>query len=145
MARILSGPQRVQVNMAGQFKQVGILLGEDGFLAVVKEVPDPPVPAVERPGIPAEQPLQDSGDGGGAGSQQEVEVVGDQRPGVTEGLGLFDDGCKAADEVVAVGVVRKDLPPLDAAADYVVQRTGGVYAGFARRNGSVSWLGKDRK
>ena len=75
----------------------------------------------------------------------DLGVVRDQRPGVTEGLGLFDDGCKAADEVVAVGVVRKDLPPLDAAADDVVQRTGGVYAGFARHDGSVSWLGKDRK
>jgi hypothetical protein len=62
-------------------------------------------------------------------------MVGDQRSGVAEGLGVFDDGGQAADELFAVGIVRKDLPPLDTAADDVVQRTGGVYAGFAGHDG----------
>jgi len=60
-----------------------------------------------------------------------VEVVGDQRPGVAKRLSAFDDDGKAANELLAIGIVRKDLPPLDTAADDVVQRTGGVYAGFA--------------
>jgi hypothetical protein len=45
---------------------------------------------------------------------------------------VFKDGGQSADKLVTVGLVNKDLSLLDVAADDVVQRSGGVYAGFAR-------------
>ena len=68
---------------------------------------------------------------GGAGSQQQVERVGRQRPIAEGGPGLFDDGGHALEEPVAIGDVSKDLPFFHAATGDVVQRTGGVYVGFA--------------
>jgi hypothetical protein len=80
---------------------------------------------------------------GGAGSQQQVEGVGRQRPIAEEGPGLFDDGAHAVEEPVAIGDVSKGLPALDAAADYVVPRRGEsmrALRGFEQRYDSQQKL-----
>ena len=61
---------------------------------------------------------------GGAGSQQQVERVGRQRPIAEGGPGLFDDGGHAVEEPVALGDVGIGWASLDAAADYVVPSRG---------------------
>jgi hypothetical protein len=49
-----------------------------------------------------------------------MEVVGDQSPSVTEGLGFFDDGFQAAEEFISVRIVMKDRATFDATADDVM-------------------------
>jgi len=43
------GAQGVQVEVADEFEEVGLLLHDDGFVPVLEEVPHPVVPAVEGP------------------------------------------------------------------------------------------------
>jgi len=65
------------------------LLAQDGLVAVMKNLADAPMPPIESSGISAQQPLHDGLDRGASGPQQQMEVVGDQRPGVTNALGFF--------------------------------------------------------
>ena len=48
----------------------------------------------ERHGLSAQQPLHDGLDRRGAGPQQQMEVVGDQRPSVTSGWGAGAAGSR---------------------------------------------------
>jgi hypothetical protein len=78
------------------------------------------MPPVERSGISAQQPLHDGLDRGAAAPQQQMDVVGDQRSGVTNALGFFQHTPK---ELLSIGIVPENLPPLDPPADDVLQRT----------------------
>ena len=90
------------------------------------------MPMIELYGIPRRQATHDIGDGSIAGLQQQVKVIGDKRPGKAASRRFLQDHTKAQQKTVPIGVIQKDLSPLDAAADDVVASTRGVYA-------SLSW------
>jgi hypothetical protein len=97
-------------------------------------MPRPPMQAVEPAGVPAQKLSHDLRDGGVSGSQQQVEVVGHQSPCVTGGLGCAQDRLQPREEVVAVGVLPKDLTALDTTANDMVQGTRGIDTGSARHS-----------
>jgi hypothetical protein len=72
--------------------------------------------------------VHDGLDRDAAGPQQQREVVGDQRPGVTNALGFFQHTPETPKELLPIGIVPENLPPLDPPADDVLQRTRCVDA-----------------
>ena len=66
-----------------------------------------------------------------AGRQEQVDVVGEERPGVAGRAGLRERVAEDLPERQPVRVVAEDLPPLDAARHHVVQGPGEVDAGEA--------------
>ena len=58
--------------------------------------------------------------------QQKMEMIGNQRPGETWGLGFYNQVAQPVYEVVAVLVVKEDLTPFDSSDYDVVDRTGGI-------------------
>jgi len=132
-----AGPDRVLVDVADRFEEVGILLAEDGFEAVLEKVAVSTVGAVKPEGIAGEQAPHDGGDGDCTASEQQVEVVGDQGPRIAGGLGLPEDLTQALKEVLPVGIGFEYLPPFDAPAHDVVEQTWGVYSGFARHERAI--------
>ena len=52
------------MNVAHELQQVGVLLAKDGPVAVLEEMPTPPVPPIERHRIAGQQPPHDGGDRG---------------------------------------------------------------------------------
>ena len=65
------------------------------------------------------------------GAQQQVEMVGNQRPGKTARLGLLEHPAQPLDKIIAVLVVGKDLFALDTLDNDMMQRSGGVDAGLS--------------
>jgi hypothetical protein len=70
--------------------------------------------------------------GGAAGSQQQMKMIGDQRPRVTDRCGMLDHGSQPIQKVVAVLIVQVFFEAFDATHYYVVQGTGGVDAGLSK-------------
>jgi hypothetical protein len=82
----------------------------------------------ERLGLSAQQPLHAGLDRRGAGPQQQMEVVGDQRPGLTNALGFFQHTPETPKELLSIAIIPENLPALDPPADDVLQRTRCVDA-----------------
>jgi hypothetical protein len=116
------------MDVAHQLEQVGLLLAQDGLVAVMTNLADAPMPPVESSGISAQQPLHDGLDRHAAAPQQQMEVVGDQRPCVTNTLAFFQHTPETPKELLSIAIVPKNLPPLDPPADDVLQRTRCVDA-----------------
>lgn len=88
------------------------------------------VASVEDDSIASHQAAHHRGDRRGAGLQQQVEVVRDKCPGETASRGLFEDMAETRDKMVAIGVIDKDLSPLQPSAEDVVASARSVYASF---------------
>jgi len=61
------------------------------FVAILKQMPMPPVTAIIPDRIAGQQTAHDRGEGSLAGSHQNMGMIGDQRPGKTKGFRLADD------------------------------------------------------
>lgn len=122
------------MDIADQLQQIGFFLAENGFIAVLEQLTMPPVPFVEGHGIAGEQTPHGCSDGGWSGSQQEMKMIGDERPGKAGGGGINQDSTEAFQEVVSVTVITEDFLPLDTAADNMVQGTRRIDACLARHD-----------
>lgn len=63
--------------------------------------------------------------------QQQVEMVGHQRPCVTGRLGFNQNRLKPFEEIIPVEISPKNSPPLYSPANDMVQRTSSINASFA--------------
>ena len=70
-------------------------------------------------------------------SQQLVEVVGNQCPGIAEGLGLLEDLTQSVQEMFPVGIGGEYPVPFDAPAHDVVEAARGVYSRSSRHKNSI--------
>jgi hypothetical protein len=52
-----SGPKRIQMDVANQFEEIGVLLAQDRFISVLKKVPGTLVASVVIDCIPGEKSL----------------------------------------------------------------------------------------
>jgi len=75
-------PQRIEVDVAHQLAEVGLLLHDDGFIPVLEEVPHPLVAAVVPEGVAREQPAQELREPLGPTAEQQMGMVGEDGPGV---------------------------------------------------------------
>jgi len=114
------------VDVADEFEQISIVLNEDGFEPVLKEVAAAMTAPIEGGCVAGEQALHDAGDGCGTGSGQEMHVVGHQAPGVNRPSGSGDLRLEAVEEVAAIEIGAKDASALDAPSDDVLENTGAV-------------------
>src|SRR5512146_2323422 len=74
--------KRIQVNVADQFLEVRILVANDRFIPVFKQVPVPLVPPVERNRVTREKPSHECRQAYCTASYQQVHMVWKQRPRV---------------------------------------------------------------
>ena len=101
-------PQWVQMDIAHQFQEVSIFLAEDGFVAVLKKMSVASVSAIETAGVSCQQPAHDTGNRDIPGTEQQMEVVGQQCPRVAWRLGFRQDHAQTPYEVVSVQVIPKN-------------------------------------
>ena len=86
------------------------------------------VTAVEADGVPGQEPPHHCGDGDDTGPQQQMKMVGNQGPRVTDGFGTFNGGTQPFEKRIAVLIIKKNLPAFDTAHDNMVQGAGSIYA-----------------
>ena len=94
--------------------------------SILKEVTRVFVSFVEGDGMPGHEAAHDFAEWGRAGSQQNVKMVWDQGPGVTLGLGFFENVCKTFQEESSILIIRKDFSAFDPPAHYMLEKAGGV-------------------
>jgi hypothetical protein len=58
-------------------------------------------------------------------------MIGDQRPGVTKRFTVADNPGQALDEIIAIIVIKKKLPPFYPPADDMVQGAGRIDSCFS--------------
>jgi hypothetical protein len=138
-----TGAQRIEVDVAHQLEQVRVFFDERRIEAILEEVPDAVVAAVEGRGVAAEEPAHRAGQRCGAGPEQEVHVVRHEAPGIEAQVAGRDAGGEAIEEVVAVTIVGEDGAAFDAAHDDVVERVRGIEtwaAGHGRHPGEAEYI-----
>ena len=75
-----SGPQRIEMDVPGEFEEVRLLLHHNRAVAILKQVALSMVAPVEGTGIAGEQATHEGGEGPVARSEEQVEVVREQGP-----------------------------------------------------------------
>jgi hypothetical protein len=109
-----AGAQGIEVNVTHELKEVGFLFDQDRLVSVLKEMSRPPMASIEADRIAGEEPAHGAGERDGAGSCQQMEMVGEQTPG--------EDGesCPAtyllqpSDEIMAVYIGAEDRLAIEA-------------------------------
>ena len=91
----------------------------------------PVVSTILPEGIACEETAHDGRDGDKAGSEQQVEVVGKERPGIAERRSLLEDLPQSIEKVLSVSIGSEHLSPFDAPAHDVVKRPGIIYSRFS--------------
>jgi hypothetical protein len=76
------------MDIANQFLQVGILLADDGFVAILKQMAITDMATIEIDHISGEESPHAGGQGVLFGLAEEMEVIGEERPSI-EGQGAF--------------------------------------------------------
>jgi hypothetical protein len=83
------GPKRVEVEVADQFEQVGLLVHRDGLVPVLAQMPHPLMAAIEGPRVAGEERAHTVGEGPGARPDEEMEMIRQERPSLDgPGAGL---------------------------------------------------------
>lgn len=67
-----------------------------------------------------------------------MKVIGNQGPGVANRGGIGENPRLANKEIVVIVITGKNSPTLKATANDVAQQSGGVDAGLAGHEGSVT-------
>ena len=115
------------MNISDQLQQICLLLAEDRFVPVLKQMTMSLVTPVESYCISGQQSPHHRGYRHGPSLQEEMCVIWDQRPGKTGSLGFLQVGIQSIQEVLPILVIFEDLSPIDSPEDNVVQGTGRVY------------------
>jgi len=97
------------MDIPDQLQEVRIFFADDGFVAVLEEVPCPFVSLVEGNGVPGHQFPHNLAERSKPGAQEHVKMVRDQGPGVALGLGLFQDTGKATEEGFPILIILEDF------------------------------------
>jgi len=129
--------QGIQVNVANQFKKIGIFLAKDRRVAVLKKFSVPAMSPVEIGCMTRQQPSHYSGHGGITGFQKKMNVIGDQCPGLARCAGFRQNRSEPIQEIFPVLVVAEYLPSFDSPKNKVMQRTPRIYPGFAWQDTSI--------
>jgi hypothetical protein len=124
-----SGPQRIEVDVTDQLQEVGVLLADDGLIAILEEMARPVVSQVEINGVPGKEPAHERPETGHAWPEQKVNVIGHQRPGEAVGAVLDEEFRETPKKAPTVAIVPEDIATADASNDDVLQEVGQIYAG----------------
>jgi len=114
------------VDVANKFQEVWVFFADDGFVSVLEEMACTLMFFIEGNRITGHEFPHDLAEGGRAGAQKKVKMIRDQGPGITLGLGFFQDDGQAVEEGFAVFVIKEELAAFDATGHDVLEKAGGI-------------------
>lgn len=74
------------------------------------------MPTIEMNRIACQQPPHDRRNRRRSRPNKQMEMVGNERPSKTTCGGLRQNSSQPFDEMISVGIIEKDLPPLNSTA-----------------------------
>ena len=120
------------MDVANQFKEIGIFLTHNRFIAILKQMPAPFMALVEGDGIAGHEATHDLAQRGCADAQKKMEVIGNKRPSIALGLSLIEYGRKAVEERPSILIVCKYFSSFNSSGYDVLQKAGGVKSWLTR-------------
>ena len=120
--------QGVQVAVPHHLHPVQLLLAEDGRIAVLHEGAVAAVPPIEGARVPREEAAHHRREGHPRGLEQQMRVIGHERPRVAGRGGLPEDPPEPLQEGVPVPIVPEELPALAPPDQNVLEGARGVNA-----------------
>ncbi len=136
--RYQTGPQRIKVDVADQFEEIGILLADDRFVPVLKKLARPMMLPVEIEGVAGKESAHEGSQTGLPGQEQQVHMVGHQRPGKAFDSGLDEEFGQLLQKPDAVGIIAEKVAAIDTADDDVLKQVGNIQAGGSWHAGRAS-------
>ncbi len=89
---------------------------------------------IEGHSISCHETTHDFAQGCRTGSQEEMEMVGDQRPCVALRLSLFQDNGQTIQKGFSVLVVPEDFTAFNSPGHYMLQKAGSIKSSLARHD-----------
>jgi hypothetical protein len=118
------------VDVADKFQEIGILLAENRFITVLKQMTMTIVSSVEGHSIARQESSHYRRYGYRACKKEEVDVGGDQGPTMTTCRGLFKNTTDTIEKIVTIFVIVEYLFPFYSSDNNMMNRSGSVYAGL---------------
>jgi hypothetical protein len=115
------GSNRIQMNVSHKFLEIHIFLTDDGFKAILKQLPVPAISAIKINRISGQQPSHQLGDPADTAAQQQMHMVFHQHPGIALRLALWQQYSKAFQKISPV-LIRPEYDPPFNSADHNVMK-----------------------
>lgn len=112
-----SGTKRIEVNVAYQFKKIGLFFADDGLVAVLEQVAGSFMPKVEIDGVPGKEATHETRKLHTVTPQQQMEMVRYQRPCIAIGCSVDQQPAKPVDKTSAIIIVEKYFCSFDPTDD----------------------------
>ncbi len=120
----------VHVDIPDQFFKIRVFLTQNGSTAVLKKLSMSLVFSVEPACVARKQPAYENGDGGSAGSQQQVHVIIEYCPGKAIDACLWKQKRQTVYKIFSVIIASEYLPPFDSQDNDMLQRPWRIYSCF---------------
>ena len=130
-----AGAEGVEVDVAYQILEAGLLLTNNRFIAVLEEVSGTSVPVVKAAGIPGKESCHDLGQRHSTGAKEQVCVVCEERPCVADGPGFRKKIAAPSKKVSSIGKASKDGSPFYSSDDDMMEDSRSVETGLAGHDG----------
>jgi hypothetical protein len=104
---VYSGPEGIEMDIADQILEIGVLLADNRFITVLKKMTRPVSPAIEGYCIAGKKSCHDRGQGHVTRTDEEMHVVGEKRPCVAGSAGLREERAAPFDEVASIRPTRE--------------------------------------
>ena len=112
--------KRIQMDVSYQLEEVSLGIAGDRRVAILEERPSLPVAVIEGSGKAGEKRLHRTLDRDLAPSDEEMEVVGHQRPGVNHHSAVVAELREASQQIFAIPIVEKDRSPMASPRHHVL-------------------------
>jgi len=133
------GAERVEVDIAHQVFEVGILLTDNRFIAVLKEMSGTFVPAIKTGGVSGQKSCHNRRQRHCTGAKQQVCVFCKEHPCVTDCPGFRKKIAAPSKKVPSIGKASKDGSPFYSSDDDMMEDSRSVETGSARHDGWYHW------
>jgi len=140
-----AGPERIEMDVPDQILEIGVFLTDDRLVAVLEEMSGTVMSSVEAGGVSGQEPCHNFGQRSSAGAQQNVNMVCQEGPCVTDGPGFRKKLSAAVEKVPPVGKTRKDRPLFYSSDDDVVKDGRRIETGAAGHEGRYRKQGENVK
>jgi hypothetical protein len=97
-----SGPYWVQMDIPHQLQKIGIMVTDNGLVAILEKVSGAIVAQIEHHGVTGQKSPHDLGQRPLPRSQKEVKVVVEQGPSIAVGFGFRQENAKAGEKSLPV-------------------------------------------
>ena len=121
----------IQMEVADEFQQVGLLLHHDGLVAILEEMPHTFMAPVEGAGIAGEEGPHAARQGTRPRPDEEMGMVRQEGPGIHGPGPPLGQGAAPGEKVRPVRVVAEDRGALDPPHHHMVEGLGRVEPGLA--------------